>query len=273
MKEFYTIGEISKIFNIPEPTLRYYDDIDLLCPWMIGENGYRYYSKAQFEVISTIVLLKDCGTPLKKLKEVLNEETAEPIRRELAAYSVQLEKQISELKTLKARVAKLDKNIEDTCFDEEIRISTLPVFYLLTNSFGEKDELDIGEIYAANNSLAKWVRSASIISTITKENLLNKNFHSYEDYGYLSEEPLSTDNPHFKKLSKREYLTCNMKVSSIEHSEVDRMYLKMLDYIDKNNYHITGAAIERNVLDLYNNDPQNPTMFFKVYIPITKKDR
>ena len=49
MKEFYTIGEISKIFNIPSATLRYYDSIGLLCPWEIGENNYRYYSKAQFE--------------------------------------------------------------------------------------------------------------------------------------------------------------------------------------------------------------------------------
>ena len=52
MKEFYTVGEVSKIFNIPASTLRYYDDIQLLSPWKTGENEYRYYSKAQFEIIS-----------------------------------------------------------------------------------------------------------------------------------------------------------------------------------------------------------------------------
>ena len=45
MKEFFTIGEISKLFNINSKTLRYYDEIDLFKPSYVDEhNKYRYYS-------------------------------------------------------------------------------------------------------------------------------------------------------------------------------------------------------------------------------------
>ena len=40
--------------------------------------------------------------------------------------------------------------------------------------------------------------------------------------------------------------------------------------IEKNNLQIRGPAIERNVLDLYCNDKKNPTMYFRIYIPVKK---
>lgn len=268
MKEFYTIGEISKIFNVPEPTLRYYDSIDLLTPWIIGENGYRYYSKAQFEIISTITLLRDMGTPLKRMKKALNENTADGIRNELSSYSEEIDSRIARLEYLKKHADALKETIEQTCYSDEIKVEALPEFHLLTNSFGEKDELDIAEIYAANSEISKWPKTAGIISTISRENLLASNFHTYEEYGYISEEPLSTGNPHYVYLPSGKYLTGNMKVSSVEHFEADSYYLRMMTFIKEQGLTISGPAIERNILDLYNNDPHNPIMYFKIYIPI-----
>lgn len=41
-KEFYQIGEVSKICNIPIKTLRYYDEIGLLIPRKIDpDSNYR----------------------------------------------------------------------------------------------------------------------------------------------------------------------------------------------------------------------------------------
>lgn len=39
MKEFFTIGEISKLFNINKKTLRYYDEIDLFKPSYVDEHN------------------------------------------------------------------------------------------------------------------------------------------------------------------------------------------------------------------------------------------
>ena len=73
MKEFFTIGEISKLFNINSKTLRYYDEIDLFKPSYVDEhNKYRYYSIDQFECLETIQYLKELGLSLSKIKYHLN---------------------------------------------------------------------------------------------------------------------------------------------------------------------------------------------------------
>ena len=40
----YTIKELADLAGVTTRTLRYYDQLELLNPAEIGENGYRYYS-------------------------------------------------------------------------------------------------------------------------------------------------------------------------------------------------------------------------------------
>ena len=49
METYFSVGEISKLTNVPIQTLRYYDKMGLLKPAYINEqNNYRYYSVNQF---------------------------------------------------------------------------------------------------------------------------------------------------------------------------------------------------------------------------------
>ncbi len=146
MKEFYTIGEVSKIFKVSTDTLRFYDKINLIKPWKSGDNGYRYYSKAQFEMISTIILLRSIGTPIQKLYQILNYKDASRIEAELLSYTEEIECKINELQSLKAKAYSLHENIKDTCYDEEITVRKVPKLWLLSKEFGAEDELDIEEI-------------------------------------------------------------------------------------------------------------------------------
>ena len=58
METYFSVGEISKLTNVPIQTLRYYDKMGLLKPAYINEqNNYRYYSVNQFIKID---LLKQC---------------------------------------------------------------------------------------------------------------------------------------------------------------------------------------------------------------------
>ena len=55
MNELFSIGDVSKLFHIDVHLLRYYDKISLLKPeYLDKKNGYRYYSKRQFECLNTI---------------------------------------------------------------------------------------------------------------------------------------------------------------------------------------------------------------------------
>ena len=65
MKDYFTIGEISKLFDINTKTLRYYDEIDLFKPSYVNkDNKYRYYTLDQFQYLETITYLKELGLSL-----------------------------------------------------------------------------------------------------------------------------------------------------------------------------------------------------------------
>ena len=268
MKEFYTVGEVSKIFNLPASTLRYYDSIGLLSPWKTGENGYRYYSKAQFEIISMIGFMRSLGTPIRRLTEILNSENTDGIRKELGRYVSEIDDQIARLEKLKTRAARFDRDIEDVSRGADIRIVRTPGFYTIEKAFGDEDELDIDEIFATNSQASDWAFSAGIISTITVENLHAGNFHTYDQYGYLSEEPFPGESKYLGHILPRLCVCGNLKVKTVEHSEADEVYAGMIAYVHEHGYEIAGPAIERNILDIYSGQAYKPTIFFKVYIPV-----
>lgn len=270
MKEFYTVGEVSKIFNVSTDTLRFYDKINLVKPWKTGDNGYRYYSKAQFEMISTIILLRSIGTPIQKLDKILSHEDASGIEHELIRQIKEIEFKISELQNLKTQASVLYDNIKDSCYDEEIIVRKLPRFWLLSKEFGTEDELDIEAILKTNNATkGDWVSFANIISTIEEEKLRTGDYHTYKKYGYLSEYPCETDSEYLEIIESRLCVCCNAKVNRIDHKDIDHIYRSMLEFIDSNGYIITGEAIERHVLDLYQGKDRDLTIFFKIYIPVS----
>ncbi|MCC9785184.1 MerR family transcriptional regulator, partial [Streptococcus agalactiae] len=60
-----TVKEISHISGISVRTLHYYDEIDLLPPSFVGENGYRYYDDESLIKLQEILLFKELEFPLK----------------------------------------------------------------------------------------------------------------------------------------------------------------------------------------------------------------
>lgn len=68
-----SIGEFSKISNVTTKTLRYYDEINLIKPAVVKDNGYRYYSIEQLKDILMINKLKQYDFSLEEISEVLKE--------------------------------------------------------------------------------------------------------------------------------------------------------------------------------------------------------
>lgn len=268
MKELYKINEIAKMYNVSTDTLRFYDRIGLLSPWETGENGYRYYSKAQFEIISTIMLLRAMGTPIRDLKEILDGRSAEAIRSELNRQILDMDKEIERLLELRDRAGNLMGEI-DRIDADSIGVEVVPKLWVFSKRFGDEDELDIEEILKVNRHAGKdWVSFAGIMSTITVEKLNEGDFHTYDRYGYISEQPCNFESPYLDIIPERKCVVGISKVCSPEHAEIDETYKRMLDYISQRKLDIAGDAIERNILDLYAGDSKNPTMFFKIYIPV-----
>ena len=68
MQNRFSIGEMSRLMNVPIKTLRYYDEIGLFKPVEVNrDTGYRYYSTEQFEQLDIIKYLRLLGAPLAEI--------------------------------------------------------------------------------------------------------------------------------------------------------------------------------------------------------------
>lgn len=67
----YKIGEFSKITKVSARMLRYYDKENILKPSFIGNNGYRFYTDSNIEVISKIKTLRRYYFSYEEIKYIL----------------------------------------------------------------------------------------------------------------------------------------------------------------------------------------------------------
>ena len=107
----YTIGEFSRLCQVPIKTLRYYDGLGLLRPKSVNRaTGYRYYEPAQLERLNRILVFKDLGFALHEIHELLagNVPPAQ-VRALLREKRDDLQRRVSRERARLARVtARLD---------------------------------------------------------------------------------------------------------------------------------------------------------------------
>jgi len=71
LKNYLSIGDMSKLTNVSIQTLRYYDKINLFKPeYTNPENQYRYYSVKQIFYLDIIKYLKHIGIPLIEIQRM-----------------------------------------------------------------------------------------------------------------------------------------------------------------------------------------------------------
>ncbi|MGN0072837.1 MAG: MerR family transcriptional regulator [Coriobacteriales bacterium] len=76
----YTTGQFAELCGVKKQTLFHYDDIGLLRPELVEENGYRRYSYSQYQTFLLISCLKEAGMSLTEIKDYLEED--DPLRRQ-----------------------------------------------------------------------------------------------------------------------------------------------------------------------------------------------
>lgn len=72
MSKYLTIGAFAKLCQTTRDTLLHYDREGLLKPKYVSENGYRRYDIEQLFAFDMIATLKDTGSSIKEIREILN---------------------------------------------------------------------------------------------------------------------------------------------------------------------------------------------------------
>lgn len=83
-----TIGEIENLTGISIRALHHYDDIGLLKPAKVSENGYRLYDENSLLRLRDIMILKELQFSLKEIKEILDSPNYD--RKEAISKQIEL---------------------------------------------------------------------------------------------------------------------------------------------------------------------------------------
>ncbi len=69
----YTIQKLAELAGVTTRALRWYDQIGLLKPGRIGENGYRYYGGAEVDRLQDILYYRALGVELARIGAILDD--------------------------------------------------------------------------------------------------------------------------------------------------------------------------------------------------------
>jgi DNA-binding transcriptional MerR regulator len=101
-----TVQQLSRLAGVSRRTLHYYDEIGLLKPSRVGDNGYRYYGEEALLWLQQIMLYRELDMPLENIKEIMG-------RRDFDVLSA-LEKHREDLILRIARMERIIQTVDDT---------------------------------------------------------------------------------------------------------------------------------------------------------------
>lgn len=111
----YSIGEISKLFQLPIHTLRYYDSEGLFPFVKRDEYGNRYFEEKDLKLIRSICCLKDTNMPLKEIKNYVNlyMEGDKTLEKRYEIFHSHKEKLLKQIHDLEESMVVMDKTMNN----------------------------------------------------------------------------------------------------------------------------------------------------------------
>jgi DNA-binding transcriptional MerR regulator len=95
----YTVKQLAELAGVSVRTLHYYDEIDLLKPSSVGENGYRYYADDEVLRLQQILFFRELDFSLQAIRTILDDPAFDVVAA-LHAHRQALEDRVRRLQTL-----------------------------------------------------------------------------------------------------------------------------------------------------------------------------
>lgn len=270
LKTTFSIGEVSKILDIPIDTLRYYDKIGLLTPRIREANKYRYYDLEQFDSLITIRMLRALDVPIERIAALLADDRLDNIKQLLAGKRHDIDRQLTYLSHLSRKLDVLSQQLqrfEDTDVIELVQ--SQPSWVLLTDSIMESSDLTLGSKVQQQvrniNAHQEWLSFCHVISIVSQENVVAGQYHSYLHNGILSTFPMDEDGGIFRRMEPRYCARKSLVIRRDGYAELDRHYEEMKAFIRKRGLRIAGDSLEINLYNQYDHH------YIEIYIPVAEK--
>ncbi|GAB2551506.1 effector-binding domain-containing protein [Gracilibacillus alcaliphilus] len=245
---------MAKLHNMTMKTLRYYDEIGLLEPIQIdANNGYRYYSTEQFEQLNTIQYLKKLGFSLKEIKGHLDHRDIDGFLELLEKQKKFTEQKIKELERVNLRFQ--NRINEITLAQEIVELEVVKIKEIkerkivrLEEKIQSEPEMELLLRQLENSvNLNSTIFIGGVGLTVDVDALKKQKFNKYNSIFIIIEEE-DLEGPLVTTFPKGTYASIYYRG---DHNNSFQYYQILLDYIQKNDLHIIGDAIERTIIDHY----------------------
>ena len=157
--------------GITPRTLHHYDEIGLLKPSRVGDNGYRYYGEESVLRLQQILFYRELGIPLEDIKKITGRRDFDVLGA-LRSHKEALHKQVTRLNRL---IHTVDNTINH--LKGNTTMSDKAYFEGFSEEEQEKYALEAEELYGAEDvraSMKKWKsRSAEEQKRIMEEGSKN----------------------------------------------------------------------------------------------------
>lgn len=111
VNKLFTIGQFAQLHEINKKTLMWYDEIGLLKPAIIKENGYRYYTYQQSYLLEIILMLRELNVSIPDIQNFLENRTASILEKLFAEKIIELEETIQHLRMIQKDMEKKQQNM------------------------------------------------------------------------------------------------------------------------------------------------------------------
>ncbi|WP_205353100.1 MerR family transcriptional regulator [Janibacter anophelis] len=158
LMEALTVGQVAETFGVTVRTLHHYDEVGLLHPSERTQAGYRLYTGADLERLSTIVVYRRLDFALEEIADLLDgADVVEHLRRQRDLVTTRL----AEMSDL---VTAIDRRLEAEMTDHPATTEDLKE--LFGDGYGDEYQAEAQERWGDTD---KWAQSQARTKDMTKE--------------------------------------------------------------------------------------------------------
>ncbi|MBD7911409.1 MerR family transcriptional regulator [Clostridium cibarium] len=250
LKKYISIGAFSKLSGISRKNLIYYNDIGILKPALVKENGYRYYSYNQLDEVSIILSLKDLDVPLKDIKTYLDNISENNLLELISNQKKKILEELNRLNQMNYIIEQRTKNVNMisniNCNDIFLENCTEEVLFLGPDHIFSNSDDDLEEDFAnfLDYCYSKKILYGYPVGVYSKYNAAFSDTPFSYNYFYK----LPSDMDYIEKTIK----PCGLYVIAYDNSYLAddfKIFQRIDDYIIKNNLSVCGDVYVENISD------------------------
>lgn len=249
---YYQIGEVAKICNLPIRTLHYYDEIGLLKPNVVNEQSkYRYYSPEQIPAILMIKNYKTVGFSLKQVKKLLARDGIEYLQSMAISQCAAIDKKILELNLVKERLQILaGQKDHKISLDNNIQLKEFPSAYVAYKRY--RSPCTKENFYLRYAELCKMIEANQLhiigpMMAVYYESYENPN---YENMDFEVCVTVAEQGERDGIIRKSGGILALSAIHYGSYESIPNTCLKMFEWMQKNDYIPYGPYTENYIVDI-----------------------